>query len=383
MRHMQQILRIHRLYTFQRNIILGAAGIAGIFMLSIIVPNVSAGSSSVVTIHADNEEYVVTTEADTVEGVIAHSEIELGENDVVEPGLDTEITSQSFNVNVYRARPTVIVDEDEDEKYRVETARTSPRLIAEEAEEVEVHEKDKLDLELVTDFLRSEYVGHKVIIDRATPVNVTLANKETVIRTHASTVKDMFKEADIKINENDIVKPGLDRAIKEKMDVSLTRVGFKTITKEERIDPPTETIQDNDRPLGYEEVEEKGKPGLVLVTYEVKYKNGEVVNRNRIRKIVEEKPEPRVVVMGRRFSQEEAFAELRFCESGGDYSAVNPIGYYGAYQFNQSTWDSYAPPEYRGQRPDTVEPSVQDQVALELYNTRGWQPWPKCGASLP
>src|SRR4051794_9293452 len=39
------------------------------------------------------------------------------------------------------------------------------------------------------------------------------------------------------------------------------------------------------------------------------------------------------------------------CESGGDYGAVNPAGYYGAYQFDQGTWDAYAPSGYQGTNP--------------------------------
>jgi hypothetical protein len=62
------------------------------------------------------------------------------------------------------------------------------------------------------------------------------------------------------------------------------------------------------------------------------------------------------------------------CESGGDYSAVNPAGYYGAYQFDQSTWDAYAPSGYQGVNPAEAPPSVQDATAASVP----YDAWPSC-----
>ena len=78
----------------------------------------------------------------------------------------------------------------------------------------------------------------------------------------------------------------------------------------------------------------------------------------------------------------EAWYRLRMCESGNTYSRNSGNGYYGAYQFNISTWRGYAPDGYGDVRPDLAPPAVQDQAALNLYNMRGWQPWPACSRSL-
>jgi hypothetical protein len=63
------------------------------------------------------------------------------------------------------------------------------------------------------------------------------------------------------------------------------------------------------------------------------------------------------------------------CESGGDYSAVDPSGtYHGAYQFDQQTWDAYAPEGYAGTNPAAAPPAVQDAAAASVdYNA-----WPNC-----
>jgi hypothetical protein len=62
------------------------------------------------------------------------------------------------------------------------------------------------------------------------------------------------------------------------------------------------------------------------------------------------------------------------CESGGSYTAVNPAGYYGAYQFDQSTWDAYAPSGYQGTNPADAPPAVQDQAAASVP----YDAWPNC-----
>lgn len=66
--------------------------------------------------------------------------------------------------------------------------------------------------------------------------------------------------------------------------------------------------------------------------------------------------------------------EVIECESGGDYGAVNPAGYYGAYQFDQGTWDAYAPEGYAGVNPAEAPPEVQDAAAAAVP----YDAWPNC-----
>jgi hypothetical protein len=75
-------------------------------------------------------------------------------------------------------------------------------------------------------------------------------------------------------------------------------------------------------------------------------------------------------------------AQLRQCESGGNYRAVSSSGRYrGAYQFDQGTWNSVASRHHGllvGLDPAGAHPAQQDLMARALWSERGNQPWPNC-----
>ncbi len=66
-------------------------------------------------------------------------------------------------------------------------------------------------------------------------------------------------------------------------------------------------------------------------------------------------------------------------ESNGDYAAVSPSGYYGAYQFAPTTWDVTASHAGRldlvGVLPSTASQHDQDEMAWTLYTWQGNGPW--------
>lgn len=70
----------------------------------------------------------------------------------------------------------------------------------------------------------------------------------------------------------------------------------------------------------------------------------------------------------------------RGIESKGNYQAYNPSGpYYGAYQFDQSTWNATANHAGRGDLvgidPRNASEYDQDEMAWTLYQWRGKGPW--------
>jgi hypothetical protein len=74
----------------------------------------------------------------------------------------------------------------------------------------------------------------------------------------------------------------------------------------------------------------------------------------------------------------DSFAQLRMCESSDNYATNTGNGYYGAYQFDVQTWRGLGYPGL----PSQATPAVQDQAAEQLYQNRGWEPWPTCSVRL-
>jgi peptidoglycan hydrolase-like protein with peptidoglycan-binding domain len=68
---------------------------------------------------------------------------------------------------------------------------------------------------------------------------------------------------------------------------------------------------------------------------------------------------------------------LRTCESGNNYRTNTGNGHFGAYQFDQQTWDSVGGHGL----PSNASHKEQDARALILYRERGWQPW-QCASIL-
>lgn len=63
------------------------------------------------------------------------------------------------------------------------------------------------------------------------------------------------------------------------------------------------------------------------------------------------------------------------CESGGNPSTNTGNGFYGKYQFTQSTWQSVG----GSGNPAAASEGEQDSRAAALYAREGSSPWPVCG----
>lgn len=74
----------------------------------------------------------------------------------------------------------------------------------------------------------------------------------------------------------------------------------------------------------------------------------------------------------------DAFAQLRYCEAGGDYTRNSGNGYFGAYQYSIGTWNNYG----GFARPDLAPAAVQDAKAAADVAARGWSAWPACSHKL-
>jgi len=340
--------------------------------------SVAGAGERLITIHDRGSEKSLITKHNTMREVFAEAGVAIDPNDIVEPGLDEELAGNNYQVNVYRARPITVVDGTS--SVRIMSAHQTPKLIA-QAAGLSLHDEDDTAM-TASDNPVHEGPGLRLVIDRATPVNLVLYGKKEKVYTQAGTVGEFLREKGITLAKKDTLAVKASRKITPNMKIEIWRNGEQTQTREEKIAFPVRQIQDTDRPVGYKKVTKAGVDGKKAVTYKVFIKNGKVVKRKAIRTVVLQKAVQQVEIVGAKPSFggdfAAALAKLRSCEGG--YNSWNPAGpYYGAYQFDRGTWASVADPAKYGK----ASPAEQDQAARKLYERRGWSPWPHCGASLP
>ncbi len=341
-----------------------------------------AENKRIITIFHDGVEEVVVSDAEKVGDVLERANIKLEKHDSVEPSADSQLVAANYNINVYRARPVTVIDGNL--SYKIMTSYTSAHKIA-KAAGVQTVDEDQFELSRIDDFVSDRGAGLKLTIKRSTPLKMVIYGNTVDAHTQSKTVAGLLKEKKIKLGKDDGVSPGLDSQITADMTVAIYRNGVQTVNQEQDVDFSIEQIKDADREVGYREIKEPGQKGKKLVTYQIEMRDGQEVSRKEIQSVVTQQPKRQLEIVGIKvtgFSGDfaEALAKLRSCE--GSYTSVNPIGYYGAYQFNQTTWNGAAPAGYSGVRPDQAPPEVQDQAARNLYERRGWQPWPACSRSL-
>ncbi len=336
---------------------------------------VAKAGERLVTIYDRGVERTIVTKARTVREALKLARLSIDERqDVVEPGLDSEMVAERYNVNIFRAQPVTIVDGGK--RLRVTTAQQTPILIA-KAAGLEIFNEDKTTL-AKADNVAVDGADMVMRVERALAVNFILYGKTSTIRTHAKTVGELLKDKHITLKKDDTLSVDLSSKIVPGMKIELWRNGKQTVTVEEEVKFETEKIKDANRETSYREVKQAGENGKKNVTYEIEMKNGTEVSRKEIASVVTKEPKKQVEIVGTKSSNtfsgsfSEALARLRSCE--GSYKSNTGNGYYGAYQFDKRTWGKYGGYEVASEAP----PSVQDEKAWETYKARGWQPWPTC-----
>lgn len=334
-----------------QHLFLALIAVIGLLFLLVSIPQAEAAAESsehIIIIHDRGEKKGIYTSADTLGDAISESDVVLDERDRVEPGLDTKLVSNNYQVNVYRARPVVIADGATNQ--RVMTAHQTPKAIAKDAGIV-LQDEDNTTLSLTNDLI-TDGASERLTIDRATAVNLVLYGKKERVYTQAKTVDEFMKEKSINLDKKDTLSVKKSAAIKSKMKIEIWRNGKQTVTENKSVDFPVRQIQDADKDSGYKKVKSAGVKGKKAVTYQITMKNGKEIKRKVIKTVVLKKPTEQVEIVGTRglytggpLSNAQINA-LGSCESGMDPAKNTGNGFYGAFQFTPSTWTSTTGGQY-------------------------------------
>lgn len=281
-----------------------------------------------VTIHDDGSFLTVKTSASTVKEVLERANIELNDVDIVEPALDTEMGGVDYNINIYRARPALVIDGSK--RQYIMTASYDPKQIMREAG-VTVYDGDEINTKINDNFLEAGAVS----------------------------------------------------------TYQIERNGGRTVTEDEAIAYPTETRYDYNLAKGERQLEQAGEEGRRTKVYEVQFENNVEVSRKLISEEVKLEPVPEIVIVGAKASISperqqcanwareagvsendlSAALELIYHESGCRVDAANPSGAYGIPQAKPGNKMNSAGADWE------TNPVTQIRWMISYVNGRygGWQ----------
>ena len=256
---------------------------------------VAASGEHVLSIHDRGEQRVVITKARTLREALKLADVDISiGHDVVEPSLDSELVAPNYNVNIYRARPVIVIDGLV--KKNITTAEQTPDRIA-KAAEMTLYSEDKVEFGVPDSFI-DHGASQVMTIDRAMAVNFTLYGKRSEVRTRATTVAEFLTEKNITLGDNDYLSVAQQQNITAGMSIELWREGKQTVTVEEEVAFEVEKVQDANRDVGYREVKTAGVNGKRNATYEIEMKNGQEVSRTEIASVTTEAAQKQVEIIG-------------------------------------------------------------------------------------
>ncbi|MBS4751789.1 transglycosylase family protein [Nocardioides sp. zg-ZUI104] len=360
------------------------ATIAGAVLVAGAVTVGYAAMTTEVTLSVDGEERTVTTFGDTVSDVLEAADVEVGERDVVQPGVHEDVDSGD-RVAVIFSRPIELTIDGE----------TSTRWVTATDVDSALDQLGVVEAGARLSTSRSAEISRRgTEIEVVTPkkIRFALADAKPVTREVAAlTVAEALDEVGVDVDRHDRVKPKLDTEVEDGDRITYTDIEVdRRKVKGEKFSVPTKRVDDDSLLKGETEVERAGAPGLRDATYRVVSRNGDVVRRTLVKSDVTKRPVAKVVRVGTKEPAPAPAApvarggsgvwdRLAQCESGGNWSINTGNGYYGGLQFNLGTWRAYGGKGY----PHQASRETQIAIATKLRDASGgYGPWPGCASKL-
>ena len=338
-----------------------------------------SAASTDVKLSVDGRTRTVHTFGDSVADVLAGQHIHLQKRDVVVPSLDSAVSDGS-QISVRYSRPLSVSVDGVKKTYWTTATQVSSAL-------------DQLGLrfgEAALSTSRSAAIdreGMALVVSTPKTIRVKIADAHVLkMKVAVPNTRALFKKMDVRYDQDDIVKPGLDKPLKPGMRVVLVRVkSVKRHVAHERIAPGVTEQRDSTMYAGERKTVKQGTAGDRDVTYRLVLHNGKVVTRTVLSQHVLTAPTSTIVKVGTKqrpaptanfAGGDTVFDRIAQCESGGNWAANTGNGYYGGLQFNLSTWRAYG----GSGRPDQNSREAQIAVAKRLVAASGgYGAWPVCG----
>jgi uncharacterized protein YabE (DUF348 family) len=354
-----------------------------------------------VTLEIDGEASSVRTYAATVGDLLADQGVALSGHDVVAPAVDTALGEGQLVAVAYGRPITLWVDGEKTQAW------TTARTVGDAVQALGLRAEGAWFS--VSRSARLPREGFDVALRMPKPVAVVADGARRDLVTTAPSVADVLREAGVAVGPSDEVSADLRSAPTAGLVVAVTRVAAGQDVVQVPV-PFAEVRQDDATLLvGSTKVAREGVAGVATETYATALRDGVVVSRTLVSRVVSTAPVDRLVLVGTKPAppppppapkpapkpasappanvgggipasvQALNWAALARCESGGNPRAIGGGGkYFGLYQFTLGAWASV------GGSGNPIDASAAEQTyrAQLLYMARGAAPWGTCGSRL-
>lgn len=209
---------------------------------------------------------VVAYEGETVEAALQNGKISYGENDLVEPALNTVIEGD-MNVRISPYTPAVVTADGS-----TKTAVLYGGTVADALTKlnIKLNAKDQVSPALTAPLTENM----KISVERVKNIQISDGGKNKKYKTLATTVEAALKDLGIQLGEEDQVSPGLKKAVKDGAKIKIDRITYEDVTETEAIS--YETVYEDDSSIleGEYQVQTAGQEGEKEVVYRSLYVNG-------------------------------------------------------------------------------------------------------------
>lgn len=368
-----------------------AAGVGVVATIGIAATGAASGAG--VEIVVDGHAREISTAGATVADALEDAQVVVGVADEVHPdpatpvedGLRVEVArAVTVDVNVHGAtarRVTAVVDTVDD----VLAAASMSHVRAEGAEVTPGWDEPVED-------------GDTVSVRLPVTVVIEVDGDAVTTDTLATEVGDVLDAQQVEVGSDDVVLPAPASRIVGPTTITVQRVATEEVTEEVPIGYEEVRRETHELERGTTRVEQEGRDGVRVDTYEVTVVDGEHTGRELVDSTVERAPREKIVLVGTREPAPDpapapsrpsgssnasgggdgVWDRLARCESGGNWSANTGNGYFGGLQFHPQTWRSV------GGSGLPHEHSRDEQIrrGKVLQERSGWGQWPACSRRL-